>query len=269
MKSLDLSKALAKSLIGSLLIGGATFFIWYGERAHLENSSARKTSSEADHTAKPSAAAPGRNLSQAPITAGSTEKAKLGEFSRALQDEMNEETIIERDADGRVISIRNELGKVSRNRNGFRPNDQASVRARANEFLKENGRSFGLSLDDIKETGITTGIVSAQAYYKQTVDGVPVVPNGGVTLSFGPDGELLEYSTQVVPVNTVTNSVVLAAADAKGLLKDTSAEGGAHVMFVDQSGSAKHAYQFESKGFEVIIDAETGKTLFRRDRRMQ
>jgi hypothetical protein len=167
---------------------------------------------------------------------------------------------------------------------GFDPNDPQKAIERAKEILAEAESLLGVQAHQpLSQPIAKTGAVSAQVFFREEVAGLPLSPSGNVTVDLGPQGELVGLHSDYVRDVKVENSPQLDRESAKQrallALSDTEAsnpgkpEGGAHIIWIAQrlnpgeSTSARHAFAYLYQGRQVVIDAQTGSILSRRDRR--
>lgn len=216
----------------------------------------------------------------APVRASKTIAPSVGHFvwpiegAQAWKGEFN--------SAGRLVSVRGSLGQGPRGLQGFDPSDAAQVRARAEELLKMLSSGLGVRPDSpLRESSLRAGRHSAQIFYEQTLEGAPVRPDGQVSLDIGPEGELLglDSSYRKPPALIAdSGSRVLDEAQARQAVESElstplSGRLGAGrfepVVWVTPAGSGVRAFYAQTRGFEVVVDASSGKVLHRRDRRME
>lgn len=186
-------------------------------------------------------------------------KAKYGNILRA-----------EFTADGRLISVQGGSDGIFSSDSGFSTRDMKAVRARAKEILRSAASLLRMDPDRSLDSGrVQAGEFSAQVFFEQTVDGIPVQPGGKITVDLGPEGQLLSIYSDADPGVKIENSRRLSATDARGLLSPQQAlpvQGGRAVVWV-KNGTGRQAYEYLVDGKQTIVDADTGEILFQRSRR--
>jgi hypothetical protein len=203
-------------------------------------------------------------------------------------------------ADGNLLArVRGGVGLPGPAGGKFDPKDRARALSRAKEILQTFAPGLGDSeavrfeVHSFRATG-----VSAQIEFQQEWDGVPLAPLGHVAVDLGPSGELLSLEADTLREVEVSNSRKLGEAqareraqatleatgdrdrdagvgvDAEGKGERPRMGGGRLVVWVSRTmpqGSgrvqARFAYEYSIQGRQVIVDAETGEILFRRDQR--
>jgi len=117
--------------------------------------------------------------------------------------------------------------------------------------------------------------ISAQVFFNETYEGISVCPGGNVKIDLGPRGELLALNSSYVPLIAVGNRVQLSSDEAKlganavfqrGSSDTLHVDGGSQIIWV-KGQEGRFAYQFVSKGHQVVIDAQTGGVLSSWDRK--
>ena len=234
--------------------------------------------------ARPSAHAPSPRPSSAgaPVASVDTTRA-WREFAARFGESLRAEP----GAGGYVAAIRGLPGRGEMATGGFSSADSAQVAARAREVLEgarevlgiEAGAAFG-------EPTVRSGAGSAQVFFAQTADGVPLAPAGSVLVDLGPRGEILNVSSDYVRGLHVEGARNLSAEQARAHAEaavppppgQTSAApglgtlGGRPVVWVTRGGGdgapvGHPAYDFNVGGHQVIVDAGDGQVLYHRDRR--
>ena len=181
---------------------------------------------------------------------------------------------------GRLISVRRNAGgpgvskllKVA----SFSPNDRAQVRARSQEVLKQVGPLIGISPNwPLGDPFVELGTLSAQAYFKETYQGRPLVPVGSIKIDLGQKGELLGLSSNYATDVILKNQVILSHEEAMKKIqaffphkKDsilTSRIGVPVIWITGKDGY--YALQFMVRGREIILNQESGKIMMNRDQR--
>lgn len=179
--------------------------------------------------------------------------------------------------DGALEEIRGTPGSGQRAGKGFDPTDTGRVLSRAREVVAGARDLIGVQAGaPLGNPQARTGEVSAQVSFRQSSDGVPVAPQGTVTVDLGPQGELLGLSSSYVRGLSVVNDRVLDAetcrSKAIAAIVDQGSSirpsGGSPVVWVPFGSSrGRHAYEYFVQGRQVIVDASSGEVLYRRDQR--
>jgi hypothetical protein len=187
----------------------------------------------------------------------------------------------ERGKDGQVVAIHGAPGSGGKARGGFRPDDSAQVLERAREVVDSAKDLLGIEPRlPLGEPTVRTGPLSAQVYFPETMNGLPLEPAGSVSVDLGRDGEILgvnsNYSRGVQVANERSLSADQAKSKAEAVVPEPGSSlgtlGGNPVIWVTNSGSGgapvgRYAYDFNVAGRQVVVDAGNGEVLFRRDRR--
>jgi hypothetical protein len=186
--------------------------------------------------------------------------------------------------EGYVTAVRGAPGKGVRAEDDFKPTDEAAALSRAREVLA--GAHELLELDPrlpLADTVTRTGPVSAQVYFRETWQGVPIEPSGGVLVDLGPQGELLGIDADYEHGLKVTGARRLGVGEARAAAESALTDaiggqgplaGGRAVVWVTHArrepgtpATGRPAYVYDAGGREVVVDAETGQVLESRDRR--
>jgi hypothetical protein len=144
---------------------------------------------------------------------------------------------------------------------GFRPASDSELRARAEEIFADAGGLLGAAsstafIGPTLQTGDTTG----QAFYQQSIDGVPIYPGGNVSMVIGPDGELRAFDSSVFARVQVLNQAILPQpSDSRKVLYVTESQ---------PTALLRYAYETREKGMQRINDAQTGELLLERDQKI-
>jgi hypothetical protein len=146
---------------------------------------------------------------------------------------------------------------------GFRPSSADDLRARAEEILKDAHRILGLNASQewVGPT-IQPGESSGQVIFQLAVGGVPVYPDGLITLVIGAEGELRSMDSSAYPETRVMNARTLGApANSRAILYVTDSE---------PVAALHHAYETrDAGGIQRVSDAQTGEVLLERDRKIK
>ena len=196
-------------------------------------------------------------------------------------------------ANGQLVSIQGELNQSGQERTDFRSNDVEKIKIRANEIVDAaHGLLKVNSAWPLKIAGVRGGPISAQAFFNQSFQGVPLLPVGNVKVDLGPKGEILalesDYASEIKIVNEDQLSLeqtrklamesVSQTADVKRKALPSGqgspvvqgalgAQSERRVIWVADHDRAYHAHSFLISGREVIVDAQTGDVLLNKDRR--
>jgi hypothetical protein len=184
--------------------------------------------------------------------------------------------------DGDLLAVRGAPGQGERAAGAFRPDNAALALARANEVVAGASELLGLDASfPLGDPVAQTGSATAQVYFRETWQGIPLEPLGSVVVDLGPQGELLNLSTDYVRDVRVTGRSKLSADEAKARVEEAvtpslgsalPASGARSVIWVARGSAGgpatgRRAYSFGAGGRQVVVDAENGKILFNRDRR--
>jgi hypothetical protein len=254
--------------VGAVIaVGLVSLFYWREARLNSElGEGTPKPETEAASTSSgPRASTLQRSKAQVAVQ-GAVPSTKLPDWN-AVEKKYGEALTPNFDSNGKLTSIRGQAEPEKRGKTSFDPKVESSVRKRALEILEDLSELMGVDPKTFTDIQMRTGEISAQIFFKQTVDGLPVLPVGNTSLVLGPSGEILEMSTDALGSIKIENSVSIPVEQAKAYLGDPLAEGGRLVVWSDTSGAARKAYDFVSRGQQVVVDAQNGNILFKRDRR--
>ena len=154
---------------------------------------------------------------------------------------------------------------------GFRSDDPQMAIARAKEVLEAASAMIGVHGELPLENPIARGNeMATQVFFQENMGGIPLAPTGTVTIQLGSEGEVKGLYADYMPDIQIGNDVEVDAAQARKAVEGTRVEGGTQIIWMMDAGSpakAIHAYQYSADGRQVIVDAQTGKVIFKRDRR--
>jgi hypothetical protein len=199
---------------------------------------------------------------------------------KVFRESFGSDLQVEWGTNGRATGIRGVPGKGERAGPDFKSADSRLAIARAREILEAAHDLLGLDEDlPLSSPVARGGDVSAQVYFQESYDGVPLAPVGGVTVDLGAQGEVLnihsDYVRDVKVVNErklnpdQTRSAAIAAIPDQA--SSLTTVGGNPVVWVsrtpDGTATGKYAYEYNVQGRQVIVDAANSEILFRRDRR--
>lgn len=184
--------------------------------------------------------------------------------------------------DGRLDSAKGRLGigSVAGSADFSSQNPQALI-LRAREILDAAGPLIGAQdRAPIGNPVARADGLLAEVAFRESIGGLPLYPRGGLVVDLGSRGELIGFYPDYVRDIQLTGRAMLAESDARKIADDAVSAvsasgkpvGGAQVAW--QSGTtpagapqARVAYQYQVRGFEVVVDAENGSLLARRNRR--
>lgn len=198
---------------------------------------------------------------------------KLQQF----KDKFGKDLVIAFDERGRLASVKGKMGSNMKADEGFTPDDPQKAIKRAKEILEAAGSLIGLNSSlPLGDPRVKTGNISAQVYFQEFVRDVPVAPVGNITVDLGPEGELIGLYSDYNGDLKVGNSFRIDSSQAKDMAVSAAitnestglkTEGGSRVIWTN-GNEGRCAYDFTVGSRQVIVDAETGKVIFQRDRRM-
>lgn len=144
----------------------------------------------------------------------------------------------------------------------FHTQSESDLLGRSSEVLSDAGSMLGVDrntafLAPQAEGGDYTGRVT----YQQAIDGVPIYPNGVVTVVMGGSGELRSLDSSIYPSTRILNQVTQPQPPNTRL-----------ILLVTESAPVallRYAYDAREKGIQTVTDAQTGTVLLRRDRRIR
>jgi hypothetical protein len=178
-----------------------------------------------------------------------------------------------------VTSIQGEVGRGVPVGLEFDSTNESQLKERASEILHSLSQLIGERKEwPIEFIEVRGGPSSGQVFFRETYDGLVVKPLGMIKVDFGPKGELLgfysDYDSQVqavVPAVLSEGEVQDLARKALGLKGRMEAglsamRPGERIVWVS-AGKARVAYEFFVEGRNIVVDAQTGRTILFRDRR--
>jgi hypothetical protein len=179
---------------------------------------------------------------------------------------------IEKTRSGHLESLV-KLEKTSQPSSGFNSLDAKIVEKQARVVLEQVSKSLGVEARDLKTAGINAGAFSAQAYFQQTIEGLEVAPYGSVSLDFSKEGELARLENDLIRPHEIVNLPKLTSQEVQTNLKLSSKP--RHILWASRPASDKgatalvHAYEFHEQGHQIVVNAESGEVLYKRDRRIR
>jgi len=151
-------------------------------------------------------------------------------------------------------------------------------RAREISLAKSNNLAKGADLHLVERS---ESLGSIQYHYEQRHLGVSLYPRKGLTLTLTKDATLLRSDEWLQKEIKIVNHVSLAPDQARVIAFQTVIQdnvklkisapmnGGTAVIWTSPSEIARHAYLFNSRGIEIVVDAQSGAILSKRNRRME
>ncbi len=182
-------------------------------------------------------------------------------------------------ADHFLTSIQGAVGEGIPRGLEFNPQSESQVRERASEIVRALSVLIGERGDwPIEFREVRVGPASGQVSFRETHDGLVVKPFGVIKVDLGPQGEVLavysDYASQVqsvVPAVLSEDEVQERARSILGRqnlakLSLSAMRPGEKIIWVS-GDTARVAYEYFVEGRNVVIDAQTGRTVLFRDRR--
>lgn len=183
-------------------------------------------------------------------------------YGEGFETEYNEKGEIVR------ITAQNSTGKSKTL--GFSTTNKDQVIQRANEILGDLEDLLGLQNElPLQIADVQLGNVSSQVYLREQMGSIPIYPMGTITIDLGPDGQLLGLSSSYVQSIQTANERTLSAQEAALKAGITQSTGLVQTVIwaAGFKGPFYHAYQYQIRGEQVIIDASSGNVIYRRDKR--
>ncbi|MBL7717126.1 MAG: PepSY domain-containing protein [Bdellovibrionales bacterium] len=185
--------------------------------------------------------------------------------------------------DGRVTQLRGRVRPDLKGKTGFSTKDPGHAKKLATELIQSARDALGITgRSPVGDPLVQTGDISAQVYFRQLYEGLVVQPHGTITVNLGPSGELIQLDSDYLPGVRVTNWASISPDQALAAVPkfdDEDSEsggkstgrilGGSLIVWAVPGTEARKAYEYYSSGRQVIVDAQTGKVISTRDRRMQ
>jgi hypothetical protein len=179
---------------------------------------------------------------------------------------------------GQLISVQGVIGKGSKADSSFRPQDPKKAIERAREILQAAQDLIGIDPEWPLESPAARGsLFSAQVFFNETHQGVVVSPAGTIKIDLGSQGELIGLYSNYAQNVSLANQVRLDSEEAQikaismfqnDQFSSIDVDGGGKIIWVEGK-EGRYAYQFSVNGYQVVIDAQNGNVLFRRDRRIR
>jgi hypothetical protein len=256
-------------IVGTLLVGAQGYFSYLNQIDHLEDTytikrpPAQKLGAQASSAPAPQATSAHGPVakSHAPASTGTSWDLFREKYGQSLEAEFL--------PDGRLVAIHGSPMASSAS-GDFNPKNADQTADRAREILDAAADLLGLQKElPLANPRTQTGEVSAQAFFSETLNGAEIAPQGGVSVDLGPHGELLGLDSSYVPGIQTSNSVNLSPEDATRSVE--GAEGSRLVVWVLSPGAkppeGRYAYDVSAHGMRVVVDAQTGQVIVKRDRR--
>lgn len=264
------------------LFGG--LFLWQrtaSERPVSQGEAIPVVTPTASDTPAPEGHVSASSQSQAPTSVVDREKA-LAEFKRKFGEDLQ----VKLTKDGYLASVEGSVTGSARAGAGFDPKDPRKAVARAQEILAAAASLLGVQPEfPLQSPFAQTGATSAQVFYRESVGGMPISPYGRVSIDLGPRGELIGLHSSYVRNISVENQRKLDSGAAReyavAAVKDPGTalrtEGGDSTVWIvsppqpgaGQSVIARHAFEFNVKGWQVVVDAQDGRVIYKRDVRIR
>ncbi len=177
------------------------------------------------------------------------------------------ERIVYQSYEDRVVRIdgaRNRVEELASDQKtpDFRSSNQSALVARGREILVDAREILGIPREaQFLAPIVNPGELSGQVTFQQSLGGVPISPGGLVTIVIGSEGELRAVDSSIYPV-------VEIASQRQGPVPAYHRE----ILYVTQSNPVaivRYAYESRNEGVQKIIDANSRKLLFERDRRVR
>ena len=238
-------------------------------------------------TPRPSVPPRGRSANpSSPGPSSAVNAVRIREALRKLSGAWLEESAqLEFTPEGRLSSLRQKSGP--RSVQGYDAAQASHVLSRARSFLGEAagllsaapGTSFG---DETVRADPHQGDV----FFRQMAQGIPLAPQGSLSLTFGSGGELKALAADLVPgplevtggfqlsseVASRAATEVLTQELQGAIIQAHEIKGGARRIWVqsreDGTFEGRPAYEFVIRGRKVVIDAQSGVVLLKRDKRI-
>jgi len=170
---------------------------------------------------------------------------------------------IEQTSDGRVISLV-AMGEATFRSHqaigAFHPKNQEQVLARAEVILQELSgilkvsSQMPLALPQISSTDF-----SAQITYQQTLENIPVMPAGTVSVVLSSSGGVKRLHSSYLPTVTIMNHRKIQG-EGKAVL---------WIQSYEPVAQARHAFETRDHGMQKIVDAEDRSIILSRDKKIK
>ncbi len=211
---------------------------------------------------------PSSPLSPSALTSSQRWKKFLKEYGAELKPEFSRF--------GQLLSIRGEMGIGKPGAPDFRPEESQKVIARAEEVLLSARSLLGIQSElPLKNVAVKGSPFAAQVFFSESYQGLPIRPGGNIKVDLGTQGEVLGVDSDYVSKVILVNRILLSSEDAllrvQSIFKNDSASllrpSAAEQIIWVKGLEGRYAYSFLAKGYQVIMDAETGKVLSSWDRK--
>lgn len=174
--------------------------------------------------------------------------------------------------DGRVAAIRAVPDRDQKKKaSQFDPRDPKKIMDRARDVLDSARGLIGVEKDSpLGDARVRVGDLSAKVTFRESHEGLVVLPRGSVTVSFGAEGEILSLSSDYAQGISVRNQVRVDAETARSralsALADMNSKATGGNLIIWQSGAVSlKAYEYWVQGRQIIVDAESGTVITIRD----
>jgi hypothetical protein len=168
------------------------------------------------------------------------------------------------------ITAQNSTGKSKAPTTTYSPTNREQVIQRAQEILSDLEDLLGLQNElPLQIADVQTGNASSQVFLREQMGTVPIYPMGTLTIDLGADGQLLGLSSSYLQSVQTANERTLTPTEAALKAGITHSTGLAQsvIWATGFNGPFYHAYQYQSHGEQVIIDASSGTVIYKRDKR--
>lgn len=179
---------------------------------------------------------------------------------------------------GDLVAVRGPAGLALPD--GFETQNFERVVSRAREIVSAAEDLLGVSSRlPLTELSVNPGPLSAQIYFSETYQGIPVSPGGVVRVDLGKNGELLSIDSSYIAHFEVVGEekITLENARTQALLAvypqgpdapaNLAAPSERRIIWVD-GNQGYRAYEFTVAGQRIVIDARSGQVLERKDLRI-
>jgi hypothetical protein len=219
----------------------------------------------------------GKQPSPAPLPVAASVKSEA--FAKLAGRWLENSAELVRGPDGQLVSFRQRGG--SRAPGAYDPLDKKQILTRARDFLRDAREALALAPDtELLDESVRADSHQGDVFLRQSYQGIPLGPVGAATLTLGPQGELRSFSGDLLSgAWAVTGAFKLTAeaASRMALASVAGAEshqsrGGTRRIWIvareDGTVEGRPSYEFMVQGRRVVVDAQTGEILLRRDRRI-
>ncbi len=279
-------------ILAIAIVGASVSFVWKKARSVRQELREHAASEEAklpaaSHSAIPSPGAPSVGGSATAPGKSSPPSIQRDPESlwRPFQQLYGENLKAEFLPTGFLASLKGSRGNaggphgIFRN---FKPEDSVMVTTRAQEIVEAASSLLGIQPESPLGAPVVRGNeISAQVTFHEMHNALPVSPGGLLTLDLGAQGEIIGLYSSYVHDITLLNHRVLTEEQAREKANTAitesktviNVEPGTPLIWIAKKAEASQpaqgyfAYEFIVHGFLVIVNAEDGSTLLKRDQR--